>query len=65
MRRATLLTKAAKEGDEGIVITGMTPKGKPLYSNSAPKVRSGYYIYPPLIAGLFDLQISMHFVFEI
>jgi hypothetical protein len=37
-------------------------QGQALDPNSAPR---GGVLYPPLMAGLFDLQISIHFVFEI
>jgi hypothetical protein len=51
------------------------PKGRGIRSmlmqdNSIYKFQSTPFLklvshYPPLVAGLFDLQISIHFVFEI
>jgi hypothetical protein len=55
-----------------IINQGYKPQGKPWTQISscavavalAQATRDGV-LYPPLSAGLIDLQISMHFVFEI
>ena len=56
----TLFSRLKGNGDN-FLITGINPRASS-GPNSAPR---GGVLYPPLMAGLFDLQISIHFVFEI